>query len=168
VPAKGATQGGGSFEPIRTFGLDPSFFSLGARDTRGLVVQLLSVAGLAVGLFASLDAYASTSLGGSQQLTQLAYLASLVGLAALPVLAAASTDAGVAWLARGGRMDGLGHARLSAFVPPAVALVVALLIAPILFRLGGQALYLLVAGVCLVVLVAIWLVGYLREARSRA
>jgi hypothetical protein len=164
----GESRQRGGVEPIRTFGLDPSFFSLGARDTRGLIVQLLSVAGLAVGLFASLGAYGSTTLGGSEQLTQLAYLASLFGLAALPVLAAAGTDAGVAWLVRERGMEELTAARLSAFVPPVVALVVGLLIAPLLFRLGGQALYLALAGILLAALVAIRLAGWLREANRGA
>lgn len=147
----------------RTFGLDPSWFAIRGQDTRGSIVQLASVGGLAVGLFVALDAFGSTSIGGSEQATQLAWLASIVGLAALPVAAAAVADAVVTWLARRGRISPGALGRAALLLPPLVAAIFGAALPLLLFAIGRQPLYLLVAGASLVVVVVAVALGYLRR-----
>jgi hypothetical protein len=167
--ARGGGAGGGNgraatpSNPVRTIGLDPSWFAFRGRDTRGTVVQLAAVAGLAVGLFVALDRYGSSKLGGSEQVTQLAWLASIVGLAALPVAAAAGSDAAVTWMARRGAISATTLERLALVVAPIVALVTGAVLPLLLFAVGGQSLYLVVAGIILVVVVAAVGSGYVRR-----
>lgn len=138
--------------PIRTIGIDPSWFAFRARDGRGLFVQLVSLAGVAVGLFAAVGREGgSTQLAGSEQIAQFAYLASVFGLLAVPLAAAAGTDAGLTWLARRGALRGAALERASAFAPPLIAFLVGCAVPPVLFALGGHWLYLGVAAIVIVV-----------------
>ena len=160
---RGGSAPAGSPAPIRTIGIDPSWFTIRGQDTRGSVVQLASVAGLALGLFVALDRFGSTAIGGSEQTTQFAWLASVVGLAALPVAAAAGSDVGINWLARRGLISPATLERAALLMPPIVALGAGVLLPLLLFAIGGQVLYLAVAGVVLVIVVAAIAVGYLRR-----
>ncbi len=154
---------GGKVEPIRTWGLDPSWFAFRTDDPRSMVVQVASVAGLAVGLFAALDRFGSTTIGGSEQATQFAWLVSIVGLAAVPIAAAAGADAGVTWLTHRGAMSATSFERAALLAPPVAALLCGVILPPVLFAIGGQAVYLGVAVVILVVVALVAGASYLRR-----
>ncbi len=143
--------------------MDPSWFAIRGQDTRGSIVQLASVAGLALGLFVALGRFGSTSIGGSEQTTQFAWLASIAGLAALPVAAAAGSDAVVTLLARRGFISPAALERAALLLPPIVAVISGAVLPLLLFAIGGQQLYVVVAGASLVVVVAAVAVGYLRR-----
>lgn len=143
--------------------MDPGWFAIRGQDTRGSIVQLASVAGLALGLFVALDQFGSTPIGGSEQTTQLAWLASIAGLAAVPVTAAAGVDALLTWMGRRGLISPVALGRSALLLPPVVAAISGAILPPLLFAVGGQALYVLVAGGILVVVVAVVALGYLRR-----
>ncbi len=147
--------------PSRAWGLDPSWFAFRARDPRGLVVQLLSLAGLAAGLGIATTAYGSSTVG-NDQVTQLAWLASILGFLVVPIAAAAIADGLVATLGRRGSLGKDAGAKLGLVLPVVAAFLVGLAVAPLLFALGGQWLYLGVAFVCLVAVVALSAIQFLR------
>jgi hypothetical protein len=128
-----------------------------------MVVQVASVAGLAVGLFAAIDRFGSTTVGGTEQATQFAWLLSLVGLAAVPVAAAAGADAGVTWLAHRGSISATAFDRAALLSPPIAALLCGIVLPPLLFAVGGQTAYLAIAGVVLVLVLVLAGIAYLRR-----
>ncbi len=162
TPAPGGTKA--PVQPITTFGISPSFFAFRARDTRGMVIQLVSVAGLGVGLLVALDRQGGpTTIAGEEQITQFLLLVSIFGLLAVPLAVAALTDATLTWLGRRGDLSGTSLARAALVLPPILAFVAGGAVPIVLFGVGGQTLYLVVAGVVLVLVLGWSAAAYVQD-----